>query len=256
MDYSQKFSKTYRIHVYETGIDNKVTLPALFNYMQDIASDHAELLGFGRADLDKENHFWVLSRMYGEFFEMPEWEDEIIITTWPSGIEKVFLMRNYKIEFPDGRLIANVSSSWLIVDRTTRRVQRANHILNYDEISFFDTSKPVRSADKLEWNNEHLPEDHRFAIKLSDLDINYHTNNVNYIKWANDTYSPAFIKEYHPKSVEINYIAESMFGDDICIKSSHQENSADVFQHSIFRVNDNKEICRTRFEWIKKTEKE
>jgi hypothetical protein len=60
------FDKNYNVHVYETGPDGRLNLLSLFNYFQDIASDHAELLGFGRDDLMKDNRFWVLSRMYAE----------------------------------------------------------------------------------------------------------------------------------------------------------------------------------------------
>ena len=71
----RQIEKEYTIHVYETGPDSRSTLYSLFNYMQDIASDHAILLGFGRDDLLKKNHFWVLSRMYAEVTQWPSWED-------------------------------------------------------------------------------------------------------------------------------------------------------------------------------------
>ncbi len=60
----QHFEKEYRIHVYETGPDGKINLYSLFDFLQDMASEHAVRLGFGRNDLMKENHLWVLSRMY------------------------------------------------------------------------------------------------------------------------------------------------------------------------------------------------
>jgi hypothetical protein len=46
---SLQFEKEYRVHVYETGPNGKLNLYSLFNYLQDIASDHAVKLGFGRA---------------------------------------------------------------------------------------------------------------------------------------------------------------------------------------------------------------
>ena len=65
-----KFEKEYTVHVYETGPDGKLNLYSLFDYLQDIASDHAVKLGFGRDDLMKQNHFWVLSRIYAEIFRL------------------------------------------------------------------------------------------------------------------------------------------------------------------------------------------
>jgi hypothetical protein len=46
-----QFEKEYKIHVYDTGPDGKLSLVTLFNYMQDIASEHAIKLNFGRDDL-------------------------------------------------------------------------------------------------------------------------------------------------------------------------------------------------------------
>ncbi len=53
--------KDYKIHVYETGPDGKLSLHSLFDFLQDIASDHAVKLGYGRDDLMKQNHFWVFN---------------------------------------------------------------------------------------------------------------------------------------------------------------------------------------------------
>ena len=99
---SLRFEKEYRVHVYETGPDGRLNLYSLFNYLQDIASDHAVKLGFGRDDLMRDNRFWVLSRMYAEISEWPKWEDNIIVKTWPAGTDKLFALRNYEVTFPDG----------------------------------------------------------------------------------------------------------------------------------------------------------
>lgn len=45
-----KLEKEYQVHVYETGPDGRLNLYSLFDYFQDIASDHAVQLGFGRDD--------------------------------------------------------------------------------------------------------------------------------------------------------------------------------------------------------------
>ena len=88
-----------------------------------------------------------------------------------------------------------------------------------------------------------------FRIKVTDLDVNLHTNNVRYLKWVNDSYSLDFIMNNVPQSAEINYLAESRFDEEILIKTSAENGSDACFNHSIFRTNDNKELCRIRIEW-------
>jgi len=230
---SQFFDKEYRVHVYETGPDGKLNLFSLFNYLQDIASDHAVFLGFGRDDLMRDNRFWVLSRMYAEIKEWPVWEDKIIVRTWPNGTH-----------------IASGTSSWLILDQTTRRVQRPDTVLARFQPNLNLADSPLRYATKIDPAAETGNETPPFRVKVSDIDVNLHTNNVQYLKWACDTYGIDFVMKNIPKSAEINYLAESVFDEEITIQtSSGQENGLDYI-HSVFRTDGRKELCRIRIEWI------
>lgn len=246
-----QFEKEYRVHVYETGPDGKLNLYSLFNYMQDIASDHAIRLGFGRDDLMRDNRFWVLSRIYAVINEWPLWEDSIILKTWPNGTDKLFALRNYEVRFPDGRHIASGTSSWLILDRTTKKVQRPDSTLSQYHFDLHTETSPVRYATKIDPASENGKSSPRFRIKVSDLDVNLHTNNVRYLKWVNDSYDLDFVMKNRPQSAEINYLAESKFDEEIIIKTSVENEDASFYNHSIFRTDDNKELCRIRIEWKK-----
>ncbi|MFH0842364.1 MAG: acyl-ACP thioesterase domain-containing protein [Bacteroidota bacterium] len=249
----KKLDKEYTVHVYETGCDGKASLWSLFNFMQDIASEHAIQLGFGRDDLMKRNQFWVLSRMFAEISEIPEWFDKIIVRTWPCGTDKMFAMRNYEIMFPDGRKAAAGSSSWLIIDRTTKKIQRPDGLLTRYNDEYKSVRPPVRSAVKLNGASETGSESVGLRVKISDLDVNLHTNNANYIRWITDSYDLNFILSHSPLSAEINYLAESMYDEEIVIKTSREETGSIVFNHSAFRISDGRELCRIRLEWGEKT---
>ena len=246
-----EFEKEYRVHVYETGPDGKLNMSSLFNYMQDIASDHAVKLGFGRDDLMKDNHFWVLSRIYAVIDKWPLWNDTIMIRTWPNGTDKLFALRNYEVRYPDGRHIASGTSSWLILDLTTKKVQRPDAILTQYNFKLHTEISPVRYAAKINPASENGSISPLFKVKISDLDINLHTNNVRYLKWVSDSYSLDFVMNNYPQSAEINYLAESKFDEDILIRSSVENGAGSCFNHSVFRINDNKELCRIRIEWEK-----
>jgi acyl-ACP thioesterase len=246
-----QFEKEYRVHVYETGPDGKLNLYSLFNYMQDIASDHAIRLGFGRDDLMRDNRFWVLSRIYAVINRWPSWEDSIVVRTWPNGTDKLFALRNYEVMYPDGRHIASGTSSWLILDLTTKKVQRPDAILSQYNFELRTENSPVRYATKIEPASENAKVTPVFRIKVSDLDVNLHTNNVRYLKWVSDLYDLDFIMNNDPQSAEINYLAESIFDEEIIIKTSQENGNESFFNHSIFRTNDNKELCRIRIEWKK-----
>ena len=246
------FEKDYRIHVYDTGPDTRLTLPTLFDYFQDIASDHAEKLGFGRGDLMKTGRFWALSRMYAEIENWPLWEEQIHLRTWPNGTDKLFALRNYEARYPDGRKIAHATSSWLILDQATRRIQRPESSLSHFRDHFRPSDSPVRYASKLETEHDNPEISDSFRVKISDLDVNLHTNNVKYLKWIIDTYDLDFVMKNIPWSVEINYLSESLFNEEIIIKTSADRNADGYFNHSVFRISDNKELCRVRLSWREK----
>jgi acyl-ACP thioesterase len=241
--------REYRIHVYETDPDEKVSLCSLFNYMQDIAAQHAIKLGYGRDELMKNNHFWVLSRMYAVISDRPFRDETIIVKTWPAGTDHMFALRYYEIRYPDGRIIANASSSWLIIDHTTKKIQRPDESLTRLNSEVRSAVSPVRCASKLAEASENGQYSPEFRVKLSDLDVNLHTNNANYLKWIIDSYHLDFIMTHVPSSAEINYLAESMYDEDIMIRTSNEEGKNIFFRHSVIRSNDMKELCRIRIEW-------
>lgn len=241
--------KNYKVHVYETGLDGKLNLHSLFDFLQDIASEHAVKLGYGRDDLMKQNHFWVLSRIYAVIHEWPAWGDTISVRTWPKGTESVFALRDYEAFFPDGRPVASATSSWLIIDQTTKRIQRPDTSLTSfkSEIQLRDALP--RNATKIEPVTADGRKVSEFNVRISDLDINLHTNNVKYIKWAADSYDLDFVMKHTPNSAEINYLAESRFNDSIVIRSSEDKENRNVFNNSIVRLQDNTELCRVRIGW-------
>ena len=72
-----------------------------------------------------------------------------------------------------------------------------------------------------------------YRIKVSDLDVNLHTNNVRYLTWVSDCYNLDFVMKNVPRSAEINYLAESQFDEEVVIKTSVRTMNGSVYNHSI-----------------------
>jgi medium-chain acyl-[acyl-carrier-protein] hydrolase len=245
-----EFEKEYNVHVYETGASGKLSLAGFFNYLQDTASVHAERLNFGRNDLLKNNHIWVLSRMYAEINELPAWNDKVIVRTWPSAIDKILALRDFQVLNSNREIIASATSSWAIIDQTTKRVQRPDDIIANFHSSFNTPRSLPRNAEKLDIVSQEGYLTPMFKVRFSDLDVNLHVNNVKFLQWAIDSYPLDFILNNSPVSVEINYLAESMCGDEIKVLITPDEEDSPTWNHSVLRVNDNKELCRIRINWV------
>jgi acyl-ACP thioesterase len=247
-----QLEKEYTIHVYETGPDGRLALCSLFDFLQDSASEHAVKLGYGRDDLMRQNSFWVLSRMYTVISDLPGWNEKITVRTWPRGTDKIFAVRDYIVTYPDGRIIASATSSWLILNQLTRKILRPDHTLVNYNINANSENSLLRNASRLEPADPEGRIDSRFNVRISDLDINHHTNNVRYLKWILDSYDLDFVMYNSPASVEINYLAESHYNEEIIIRTSEEKENRSLLFHSIFRSEDNKELCRVRIVWKEK----
>jgi medium-chain acyl-[acyl-carrier-protein] hydrolase len=106
----------YKIKSYDVDCEQKLKLPSLFNYLQEVAGNQAESIGVGFEVLKQKNLFWVLSRMKIQIHNMPKWNDEIIVYTWPKGIDKLFALRDFEITNNEGKLLISATSCWLLID--------------------------------------------------------------------------------------------------------------------------------------------
>jgi len=240
-----RFVKHFRIGSFDTDYSGKVKMTSICNYLQEIAGMHAEALHWGINDLMKQDLSWVLSRLKIKVFEYPKWKDNLCIETWPTGIEGLFGNREFKILNEDGTLLMIASSSWLIINIRTKRPVRPHEIINNDEFEkaekLFEQSiskiKPIKSTDFSE----------SIKVHYSDIDINQHVNNVKYIKWIIDSCPEEFLYKKEIKEIEINFLHEAKFGNQLIINS--QLNSENEMQFSIQNQNTEIENCRALLKW-------
>lgn len=239
--------RRFRLHTYETDTHGNMSITSLFNYLQDIAGSHAASLHFGRHDLERENRFWVLSRIFAEMDFMPGWDSEIIITTWPRGVDGIFAIRDFEIKDTNGKRIGAATSAWLMVDRSSRRPQRPDTMLEQLGIDLSGSPSVGRNPQKLKPLDRIEYSSPQFSVKYSDLDINMHVNNVKYIQWALDAYPLDFRMNNEMESVEVNFLSESLPGDEVSINIC--QDGDNHYLHSVIRMNDNIELCRVRVKW-------
>jgi acyl-ACP thioesterase len=243
------YEQHYRIPVYDTDYKGLVYIHSLLNYIQDIAAGHAELLKFGREDLLAGNRFWILSRQLAEFYRLPAWGETITLKTWPRGTEGLFALRDIEITDGKGEIVAAASTSWVIVDLETRRPCRPDAEPGLANREFPQESALQRNAGKIKAPAEVEVVSLPFWVKPGDLDVNYHVNNVKYIQWVMDSMPMAFLSSNRVSSLEVNYIAEGVDGDQITILKEIAPAENNRHLYSVIRSGDSRELCRIMIAW-------
>lgn len=243
------YERKYPVNVFDTDIRGRLSPGSLFNYFQDLAGRHASLLGFGREHLIANGYFWVLSRMLVKIERMPQTWDEVTVRTWPRGTDAIFALRDLEMYDAGGNRIAGASSSWVIVDLETRKVQRPDRALSFLNAQYPEQRALEANAGKvpaLQGDSNRLT---RLTAQLDDVDVNNHVNNARYIHWVTNSYDKAFIETYIPDTVEVNYLSEGHQGDEINIHTTGMNDGDYSFIHSVTREADHAELCRIRIKW-------
>ncbi len=239
----------YHIRSYEVDCRNRLSILSMFSFMQEAASKHAAALGVSIHQLLAENYTWLLARLKIKIASYPGWNDQIQVSTWPSGTQQLFALRDFQLKGGDNQTIAAAISAWLVIDLQKRRPVRIT--------PFVDRLKPIEGShilpgrlDKLAAlsNSSHA---RSFAVRYSDLDINQHVNNVNFVEWVIEGVPSATLSASVPTELEINFLAEAFHNDQILATCSPQNSDNTEFLHSLTRRHDGRELARARTKWRK-----
>lgn len=222
--------KRFTVRSYECGQSFRLTPATLLNYLQEIAGLHANQIGVGIATLRTSGLTWVLVRMHLLIHApLPSWGEDIIVTTWPSGVRgSLAAYRDFSIASDDGSLLAEAVSEWLILDTIKLRPAR----LTPEVLALAPTGTPrvsiptrVQSHSK-----ERLIDSVTFPVRRADLDQNQHVNNVHYSEWALES-APSNTPMTYLKELCITFKESARLGDTI--KSTTFELTSGTFHHIV-----------------------
>lgn len=206
----------YRINWYDTDLHGRIKISSIANYLQESAWRHAEHLGFGYEDAKKRNEFWVIIALMVRMVDFPQWGENILVETWPKGIERLFAFRDFKIMSEEGRVLGAATSTWMILDQDTRRPKKV------------DIVKPVIHLavrqDILAENPPHLAALENLngsinrQVQYSEVDFYGHVNNTRYLDWCLDTLPSEWHQKHKIQSAVINFLSEVRYAENIRVE--------------------------------------
>ena len=236
----------YKIHSYEIDVKGNVTLPMLCNFMQESAWHHAENLGVGYSHLIRNKLSWVLAQQLIKIDTFPKWNETIRIHTWPSGRGRLSYFRDFKILNSKDDIIgvAVAVTKWYAINLMDRKPQNIDHKFYYD-LSNVEQACTHQLSKLVPLNLANHTKS--FQVSYSNLDLNDHVNNVTYVEWILDSIPLDFQRSHQLKELEIIYLAEALYDDEL--KSYLEKGANSTYDHRLVRDKDQKEICRARTKW-------
>ncbi len=240
--------EAFKIRAYEAGVDGRVTIQAITNYLLESASNHAAHMDVSVQRLFKMNLTWVLSRFHVRMRDYPRWPETVTVETWPAHKDTLYAIRDFRLLDSNQNVIGVASSSWMMIDFKARKP-----VALPDIIEGLENKEAGRT---LEDPFERMPKvtrvdmEKEFRVRQSDLDVNRHVYSVHYLSWALESAPPENWKKYRISDVEINFRAESLYGDFV-VSDSQIEESGNLMTviHQLKRRKDDKELTRLRTTW-------
>lgn len=185
----------------------------LFRMLQEAAIRHTEQLGMGREKTLDKGILWVLLMQRAEIVRMPEYDEEIVLKSWPGKTMHLLFPRYYSVETSAGEPLLKASALWSLLDAKTRKVVfpekygvEIEGIVTGGEISM---PSSVRKAE--------CGREQDFTVPYSFVDLNGHMNNTRYFDLAEDCIGAA-AEGAKLMSIAAEYQNEARLGETLHLR--------------------------------------
>lgn len=243
------YRENYQIRTYEIDSEKRATIPSLVKLMHEAAMQNVIELKLSYWDLLPHEVSWVLLRKHLQVNRLPLLGESITVITYPAGFDRFFTHRDYKICTTDGEILAQSSSSWLLMNTRTRKMAPLLGFIR----QFEDRMPPAEHC--LQRPPSKLPQLERvdylktFLVGWHDLDFNQHLNNTYYVQWMLETLPVSFLESGTLQALDINYRSECRYGTQVLAEA--QETEEGTFLHQLRENDSGKLLASARMKFRK-----
>ena len=174
----------------------------------------ADELGFGYSFIREKGYAFMVSSICVEFNRAIAQGEHLEVSTWPTPPTHVVFGREYRVCTTEGEVLANASSRWCMLDRTTGKIL-SSKLLTEQDYSTYNTAKAL---DNVRWKLPGLQKElasERFVIKLanSEYDHNMHINNTRYADYCLNVFTVSELSKRSLKRFTISYQRQCFEGE-------------------------------------------
>ena len=182
----------------------------LFRLLQEASIRHTEELGMGRDKTLDKGILWVLLMQRAEIARMPEYDERIVLKSWPGKTMHLLFPRYYSLETAAGEPLLKASALWSLVDRDTRKVVFPEKVGVVIEGAA--TGEEIAMPGAVAKSDCTSGRD--FTVPYSFVDLNGHMNNTRYFDLAEDCVGAAAAGRLL-KGIAVEYQNEARLGETL-----------------------------------------
>ena len=199
------YQKTYTVNDLHLDCFGRVKPSVLLFFAQDVAGDHASLLGTGWDALAEKNLFWALIRHKIEITRLPVSGETITVQTWPMPTTRVAYPRATVAYDEKGQVLFRTIALWVLMDTQSRGMvlPGKSGVTVEGSIRGDELASPASITPK------ELENVTACTVGYTHLDRNGHMNNTRYLDWACDLLGSRFHQDHPARQINVCYLAEA-----------------------------------------------
>ena len=214
----------YTVKLSEIDRNNKVTNKAILSYLEDVGGKHSNIAGYGILDIPNTHLTWLLLEWKMKVIRRPNYNEKIKVTTWSKDTIKCYAYRDFKIYDEQGNAIIFATSKWVLVDTQKCRIVMIEPDLLEKYKPELDKSAFEENDKKNDFQKIKEPESYQHetecVVRKSDIDVNNHMHNLNYMDLANEALPNEVYKQGQLNNVRITYKREIKLDEVVKCKYS------------------------------------
>lgn len=206
------YEKRRRLRSKDVNMYRRLKTSTLFELLQEASIRHTEELGMGREKTLDKGLLWILALQSAEIVRMPEYDEEVVLQSWPGITMHMFFPRYYVMKTARGEPLLKAAALWSLLDAGTRKMvfpeQYGIEILGITTGEELPQPAPPKRLPCTETT--------AFTVPYSYVDLNGHMNNTRYFDLAEDCIHTA-VEGRDLRSVQAEYVSEVKCGDRISV---------------------------------------
>ncbi len=219
---SEQYHKNLFISPSLSDSEGKLSYPAVFTIFMDLASEHAELLGFGLSAMAKKNLFWLTVKTKIKFFRRPKMTETVTARTWLEPPEKIRCSRNYALE-SRGEILVAGKTEWAVMNTVSGTLVPIHLVypenFQYEKAPVF-SDHFARIADSFD-SAETVDE---YRVRSTDIDVGGHMNNAAYLRVLFGSLSCAEVQAWEISNIDVVFRKSVYEGDVLTLERKNTKN--------------------------------
>ncbi len=208
-----KHNKEFKITFRDSDSNGNLRINSLVDFMQDIAREHATVLSVNFEEAEAE-YYWIILRTRINIIHTPKIDETIRIETYPSGVDKLFAVREFNIYDKNNNKLGDITGYYVLMQKNKTTPVK---IKGNPDFSVFNHEYVGEKIAKLNLSNLNVIRAIERRVFSSDIDVNGHMNNTHYVRWCFDMFDTSELRSKKIKSFQIQYVKEVLENEEVSI---------------------------------------